>query len=61
MKKSCNNCGNNKCRNNTESKNCFEELENWIKKKECQINAIERTQFGCQLECIAGYDCIYYQ
>ena len=31
-----------------------------VKKKECQLNAIERNQFGCQLECIAGHDCIYY-
>jgi len=33
-----------------------------IIKKDCQINAIERHEFaGCQLQCIKGYDCVYYK
>jgi hypothetical protein len=61
IKKSCDNCNDNNCKISPEWKRCYDELEDWKKKKECQINALERSSVGCELECIKGDDCSYFK
>ena len=61
MKKSCDNCSDINCKRDSESKRCYENLENWKPIKKCQINVFERKDFGCQFECVRGYYCIQYR